>query len=34
VIVGEPEADEQLLDEITRRRPSRVTVLVEEAEDD
>jgi hypothetical protein len=29
-IVGEAEADEELLEEIARRRPDRVTVLIEE----
>jgi hypothetical protein len=33
-IVGPPDSDEELLEQIARRRPHRVTVLVEDAETD
>jgi hypothetical protein len=34
LIVGPSDADTELVDEIARRRPTRVTVLVEEGEQD
>jgi hypothetical protein len=34
LIVGPADADTELVDEIARRRPDRVTVLVEEGEQD
>jgi hypothetical protein len=34
LIVGPADADSELVDEIARRRPDRVTVLVEEGEQD
>jgi hypothetical protein len=33
-IIGNPEADDALLDEIARRHPDRVTVLLEDGEPD